>query len=86
MTSAHSLRGHCASVAADLPNALKSFEQAQSVLNASSAKTPKIEREPDAPGGMNTVLSALDRRSSSLVPDDSSMSDRARKALLTIIL
>ena len=45
--------------AADPPNALKSFEQAQSVLDASSAKTPKIEREPDAPGWMNTVLSAV---------------------------
>src|ERR1700756_4092870 len=41
------------------PNALKSFEQAQSVLDASSAKTPKIEREPDAPGWTNTVLSAV---------------------------
>src|SRR5580700_11082419 len=40
-------------------NALKSFEQAQSVLDASSAKTPKIEREPDAPGWTNTVRSAL---------------------------
>jgi hypothetical protein len=40
------------------PNALKSFEQAQSVLDGSSAKTPEIEREPDAPGWMNTVLSA----------------------------
>src|ERR1700739_274453 len=40
------------------PNALKSFEQAQSVLDASSAKTPKIEREPAAPGWTNTVLSA----------------------------
>src|SRR6266446_3000365 len=28
------------------PNALKSFEQAHSVLDASSAKTPKIERDP----------------------------------------
>src|SRR5260370_22045704 len=43
---------------ADPPNALKSFEQAQSVLDASSAKTPKIEREPAAPGWTNTVLSA----------------------------
>ena len=41
------------------PNALKSFEQAQSVLDASSAKTPKIEREPAAPGWTNTVLSAV---------------------------
>jgi len=41
------------------PNALKSFEQAQSVLDASSAKTPKIEREPDAPGWMKIVLSAV---------------------------
>src|SRR6266849_11177668 len=40
------------------PNALKSFEQAHSVLDASSAKTPKIEREPDAPGRTNTMLSA----------------------------
>src|SRR5882724_13365710 len=40
------------------PNALKSFEQAQSVLAATSANTPKIEREPDAPGRTNTVLSA----------------------------
>src|SRR6266481_8862156 len=45
--------------AADPPNALKSLEQAQSVLVASSAKTPKIEREPDAPGWTNTVLSAV---------------------------
>src|SRR5580698_11242525 len=43
---------------AGAPNALKSFEQAQRVLDASSAKTPKIEREPDAPGRTNTVLSA----------------------------
>jgi hypothetical protein len=50
---------HVSRPAADPPNALKSFEQAQSVLDASSAKTPKIEREPDAPGWMNTVLSAL---------------------------
>lgn len=41
------------------PDALKSFEQAHSVLDASSAKTPKIEREPDAPGWTNTVLSAV---------------------------
>src|SRR5467141_1742859 len=41
------------------PNALKSLEQAQSVFAASSAKTPKIEREPDAPGWTNTVLSAV---------------------------
>src|SRR4029077_6402015 len=41
------------------PSALKSFEQTQSVLDASSAKTPEIEREPDAPGWMNTVLSAV---------------------------
>src|SRR5258708_16232300 len=41
------------------PNALKSFEQAQSVVDASSAKTPKIEREPAAPGWTNTVLSAV---------------------------
>src|SRR5216683_2861697 len=41
------------------PNALKSFEQAQSVFDASSAKTPKIEREPNAPGWTNTVLSAV---------------------------
>src|SRR4029077_17585967 len=41
------------------PNPLKSFEQAQSVLDGSSAKTPEIEREPDAPGWTNTVLSAV---------------------------
>ncbi len=41
------------------PNALKSLEQAQSVFAASSAKTPKIEREPNAPGWANTVLSAV---------------------------
>ncbi len=41
------------------PNALKSLEQAQSVFAASSAKTPKIEREPNAPGWTNTVLSAV---------------------------
>jgi hypothetical protein len=49
---------HVSLPAADPPNALKSFEQAQSVLDASSAKTPEIEREPDAPGWTNTVLSA----------------------------
>jgi hypothetical protein len=41
------------------PSALKSFEQAQSVLVASSAKTPKIERDPEAPGWTNTVFSAV---------------------------
>src|SRR5689334_1130544 len=41
------------------PNALKSFEQAQRVLAASSANTPKIECEPDARGWMNTVFSAV---------------------------
>jgi hypothetical protein len=50
---------HVSLPAADPPNALKSLEQAQSVLAASSAKTPKIEREPDAPGWTNTVLSAV---------------------------
>src|SRR5579871_7010114 len=50
---------HVSLPAADPPNALKSFEQAQSVPDASSAKTPKIEREPDAPGWMNTLLSAV---------------------------
>src|SRR4029077_9322628 len=50
---------HVSLPAADPPNARKSFEQAQSVLDASSAKTPEIEREPDAPGWMNTVLSAV---------------------------
>src|SRR5713101_577312 len=41
------------------PNALKSFEHAQSVPDASSAKTPKIEREPAAPGWTNAVLAAV---------------------------
>ncbi len=40
------------------PNALKSFEQAQSVVDASSAKTPKIEREPAVPGWTKTVGAA----------------------------
>src|SRR5579863_6507904 len=50
---------HLSLPVASPPNALKSFEQAQSVLDASSAKTPEIEREPAAPGWMNTVLSAV---------------------------
>ena len=41
---------HVSLSAEDPPNALKSLEQARSVLVSSSAKTPKIEREPDAPG------------------------------------
>src|SRR4029077_2746864 len=50
---------HVSLPAADPPSALKSFEQAHSVLDASSAKTPKIEREPAAPGWTNTALSAV---------------------------
>src|ERR1700758_5083293 len=50
---------HVSLPAADPPSALKSFEQAHSVLDASSAKTPKIERELAAPGWTNTVLSAV---------------------------
>jgi len=50
---------HLSLPVASPPNALKSFEQAQSVLDASSAKTPEIERELAAPGWMNTVLSAV---------------------------
>src|SRR4029077_12361543 len=44
---------------AGAPRALKSLEQAQSVFEASSAKTPKIEREPDAPGWTKIVLSPV---------------------------
>src|SRR6266849_9168029 len=44
---------------AGAPKALRSFEQAQSVFEASSARTPKIEREPDAPGWTKIVLSAV---------------------------
>src|SRR5580692_6806596 len=44
---------------AGAPRTLKSFEQAQSVFEASSAKTPKIEREPDAPDWTKIVLSLV---------------------------
>src|SRR5882724_10484647 len=44
---------------AGAPNALKSFEQAQSVFEASSAKTPKIEREPKAPGWTKVAFSCV---------------------------
>src|SRR5690242_3781970 len=49
------------------PNALKSFEQAHSVVDTSSAKTPRIERDPAAPGWTNTVLSAV-RGSTRTIP------------------
>src|SRR6266478_607120 len=59
------------------PNALKSFEQAQSVPDASSAKTPKIEREPNAPGWMNTVLSAVRGLTRTIPPSPSRPTKRA---------
>src|SRR5579859_2155365 len=36
------------------PSALRSLEQAQRVLDASSANTPVIDREPAAPEAMNS--------------------------------
>src|SRR5258706_7428263 len=41
------------------PNALKSSEQAHRVSEASSANTPVIDREPDAPGATNSALAPL---------------------------
>src|ERR1700745_3689840 len=41
------------------PNALRSFEHAQSVFALSSANTPNIDRVSDAPGGTKTATSPL---------------------------
>src|SRR5579863_3037374 len=41
------------------PNALRSFEHAQSVFALSSASTPRMDRVSDAPGGTNTATSPL---------------------------
>src|SRR5258705_420554 len=41
------------------PNALKSSEQAHRVLEASSANTPVIDREPDAPGATNSAVAPV---------------------------
>src|SRR5258708_37276295 len=41
------------------PRALRSLEQAQRVPEASSAKTPVIEREPAAPGATNTAAAPV---------------------------
>src|SRR5580692_2568307 len=41
------------------PKALRSFEHAQRVPEASSAKTPVIEREPAAPGATNTAAAPV---------------------------
>src|SRR5690348_9609469 len=59
------------------PNALKSFEQAQSVLDASSAKTPRIERDPAAPGWTNTVLSAVPGLTRTIPPSPRRPTNRA---------
>src|SRR6266404_9045917 len=49
------------------PKALKSLEQAQRIPEASSANTPVIDREPDAPGATNTVTAPV-RRSARTIP------------------
>src|SRR6266436_1035534 len=41
------------------PKALRSLEQAQRVPEASSAKTPVIDREPAAPGATNTAAAPV---------------------------
>src|SRR5260370_35948477 len=41
------------------PRALKSWEQAQRVPEASSAKTPAIDREPAAPGATNSAATPV---------------------------
>src|SRR5713226_4080582 len=41
------------------PKALRSFEHAQRVAEASSAKTPVIEREPAEPGATNTAAAPV---------------------------
>src|SRR5260221_4009990 len=70
---------------ADPPNALKSFEQAHSVLDASSAKTPKMEREPDAPGRTNTVLSA-DRGLTRTIPPSPTRPTKSAPSELDVML
>src|SRR6267154_6584096 len=41
------------------PKPLKSLEQAHRVLEASSANTPVIDREPDAPGATNSATAPV---------------------------
>src|SRR5690349_6091855 len=59
------------------PNALKSFEQAQRVLDASSAKTPRIERDPAAPDWTNTVLSVVRGLTRTMPPSPRRPTNRA---------
>src|SRR6266851_3526562 len=49
------------------PKALRSLEQAQRVPEASSAKTPVIDREPAAPGAMNGATAPV-RGSARMTP------------------
>src|SRR5690348_8415463 len=59
------------------PSALKSFEQAHSVFDASSAKTPRIERDPAAPDWTNTVVSAVRGSTRTIPPSPRRPTNRA---------
>src|SRR5258708_3529170 len=53
------------------PKALRSLEQAQRVPEASSAKTPAIDREPAAPGATNSAAAPVRGSARTMPPSPS---------------
>src|ERR1700758_2780003 len=58
------------------PRALRSLEQAQRVPEASSAKTPVIDREPAAPGATNTAAAPVRGSTRTMPPSPSRPTNR----------
>src|SRR5580704_11151160 len=58
------------------PKALRSLEHAQRIPEASSAKTPVIEREPAAPGATNTVVAPVRGSARTMPPSPSRPTNR----------
>src|SRR5258708_5809189 len=59
------------------PKALRSLEQAQRVPEASSAKTPVIDREPAAPGATNSAAAPVRGSARMTPPSPSRPTNRA---------
>src|SRR5258708_1403243 len=58
------------------PKALRSLEQAQRVPEASSAKTPAIDREPAAPGATNSAAVPVRESARTIPPSPSRPTNR----------
>src|SRR5579863_5423113 len=58
------------------PKALRSLEQAQRVPEASSAKTPVIDREPAAPGATNSAAAPVRGSARTMPPSPSRPTNR----------